>query len=148
MIRMIMMAKWYSGNHVDLKLPDMSYRLGKPPKKPHPGNLSRPGIEHGPAAWQTRMIPPPSPSAVDRMKIYKLNILKLVTAHESITVLNCKSTAVEQVVACALVTQRDRFRSPVGISFLGEVFRGFSSPVRQMSGRFRPTRSPNIIWPS
>ena len=27
-------------------------------------------------------------------------------------------------------------------------FRGFSSPVRQMSGSFRPTRSPNIIWPS
>ena len=27
-------------------------------------------------------------------------------------------------------------------------FRGFSSPVRQMSGSFRPPRSPNIIWPS
>ena len=27
-------------------------------------------------------------------------------------------------------------------------FRGFSSPVRRMSGSFRPTRSPNIIWPS
>ena len=27
-------------------------------------------------------------------------------------------------------------------------FRGFSSPVRQMSGNFRPPRSPNIIWPS
>ena len=27
-------------------------------------------------------------------------------------------------------------------------FRGFSSPVRQMSGNFRPTKSPNIIWPS
>ena len=26
-------------------------------------------------------------------------------------------------------------------------FRGFSSPVRQLSGNFRPTRSPNIIWP-
>ena len=44
----------------------------------------------------------------------------------------------EQVVACALVTQRARVRSPVGTSFLGEVFRGFSSPVRQMSGSFRP----------
>ena len=58
------------------------------------------------------------------------------------------STAVEQVVACALVTQRDRVRSPVGTGFLGEVFRGFSSPVRQMIGNFRPPRSPNIIWPS
>ena len=27
-------------------------------------------------------------------------------------------------------------------------FRGFSSPVRQMSGSFRLPRSPNIIWPS
>ena len=27
-------------------------------------------------------------------------------------------------------------------------FRGFSSPVRQMLGSFRPPMSPNIIWPS
>ena len=27
-------------------------------------------------------------------------------------------------------------------------FRGFSSPVRQMSGSLKPPRSPNIIWPS
>ena len=59
-----------------------------------------------------------------------------------------KSTAVEQVVACALVTQRARVRSPVGTSFLDEVFSGFYSPVRQMSGSSRPPRSPNIIWPS
>ena len=37
---------------------------------------------------------------------------------------------------------------PVGTSFLDEVFSVFSSPVRQMSGSFRPPRSPNIIWPS
>ena len=54
------------------------------------------------------------------------------------------STTVEQVVACALVTQRAWILSPVGTGFLGEVF---SSPVRQMSGNFRPPRSPNIIWP-
>ena len=48
------------------------------------------------------------------------------------------STAVGQVVACAPVTQRARIRSLVGTSFLGEVFSGFSSPVRQMSGSFRP----------
>ena len=35
----------------------LSYRRGKTPKKPHPGNLSRPGIEPGPAAWQARMLP-------------------------------------------------------------------------------------------
>ena len=27
-------------------------------------------------------------------------------------------------------------------------FRGFSSPVKQILGSFRPPRSPNIIWPS
>ena len=32
--------------------------------------------------------------------------------------------------------------------FPGWGFRDFSSPVRQMSGSFRPRRSPNIIWPS
>ena len=35
---------------------------------------------------------------------------------------------------------RDKFR----VRF----FRGFSSPVRQMSGSFRPPRSPNVIWSS
>ena len=35
-----------------------SYRGGKTSKNPHPGNLSRPGIEPGPAAWQLRMLPP------------------------------------------------------------------------------------------
>ena len=35
-----------------------------------------------------------------------------------------KSSAVEQVVACALVTQRARVRSSVGTGFLGEVFFG------------------------
>ena len=29
----------------------------KPRKKPQPGNLSQPGIEPGPAAWQARMLP-------------------------------------------------------------------------------------------
>ena len=33
------------------------YRWEKTPKKPHPGNLSRPGIEPGPAAWQARKLP-------------------------------------------------------------------------------------------
>ena len=51
----------------------------------------------------------------------------------------------EQVVACTLVMQQARVRSPVGTGFLGE---DFSSPVRQMSGNFKPPRSLNIICPS
>ena len=35
----------------------LSYRWGKTPKKPHPGNLSRPGIEPGAAVWQAIMLP-------------------------------------------------------------------------------------------
>ena len=35
----------------------LSYRWGKTPKKPHPGNVSRPGIELGPAVGQARMLP-------------------------------------------------------------------------------------------
>ena len=58
------------------------------------------------------------------------------------------STTVGQTAACMPVTQRARVRSPVRTSFLGEVFQGFSSPVRQMSGSFRPPMSLNIIWPS
>ena len=41
------------------------------------------------------------------------------------------STAVEQAIAYAPVTQRARVRSPVGTSHLGEVFRDFSSPIGQ-----------------
>ena len=37
---------------------NLSYRWGKAPKKPHPGNLSRPVIESGHAAWRARMLPP------------------------------------------------------------------------------------------
>ena len=36
----------------------LSYRWGKTPKKPHPGNLFRPGIEPGSTAWQACMLPP------------------------------------------------------------------------------------------
>ena len=35
----------------------LSYRTGKIPKKPHPGNLSPPGIEPEPTAWQARTLP-------------------------------------------------------------------------------------------
>ena len=41
-----------------LKFPDICLAgEEKPRKEPHPGNLSRPGIEPGPAAWQARMLP-------------------------------------------------------------------------------------------
>ena len=53
---MIMMAKWYSGTCGPKASWHSSYRWGKTPKKPHPGNLSPPGIEPVPVAWQARML--------------------------------------------------------------------------------------------
>ena len=41
-----------------LKLPDICLTGEENPEKPHPGNLSRPGIEPGPTTWQARMLPP------------------------------------------------------------------------------------------
>ena len=47
------------GELVGLQFPDICLTgEEKPRKKPHPGNLCRPGIEPGPAAWQVRMLPP------------------------------------------------------------------------------------------
>ena len=48
------------GDLVGLKFPDICLTGEENPlkKKPHPGNLSRPGIELGPAAWQARILPP------------------------------------------------------------------------------------------
>ena len=57
--------KWWLWRPNDIRGPcgpkvswHLSYRWGKIQKKLHPGNLSRPGIEPGPAAWQARMLPP------------------------------------------------------------------------------------------
>ena len=43
------------GDLVGLKFPDICL-TGE--EKPHPGDLSRPGIESEPTAWQARMLPP------------------------------------------------------------------------------------------
>ena len=41
-----------------LKLPDICLTGEENSEKPNPGNLSRPGIESGPATLQARMLPP------------------------------------------------------------------------------------------
>ena len=56
MIRMIKMAKWYSGNHGDLKLPGMSYREENS-KRTSSSRSVPTGIEPGPTVWQERMLP-------------------------------------------------------------------------------------------
>ena len=52
---MMTTVKWYSGEPWGLKLAGIYLTVEK---KPYPGNLSRPEIEPGPAAWQASMIPP------------------------------------------------------------------------------------------
>ena len=125
--------------------PKISWHLsegwGKTPKKPHPGNLSRPGIEPGPAAWQGRMLPL-APQRWTKYQliylIYKSNSYYIPTCWVALfRIVNAcitfweswveirESTAVEQVAACTPVTQRAQVRSPVGTSFLREVFSGF-----------------------
>ena len=39
-----------------LKFPDICLTGEEKPRKPRPGNMSRPRIEPGPAAWQARML--------------------------------------------------------------------------------------------
>ena len=82
------------------------------------------------------------------MRSSEIRLRKLKLRLRYNTLLTTRPTTVGQVVACVPVKQWAQVRSPVGTSFLGEVFSGFSSPIRQMSGSFRPPRSLNIIWPS
>ena len=50
-------GKMIFGDIVDLKLPDICLTGEEKLRNPHSGNLSRLGIEPGPAAWQARMLP-------------------------------------------------------------------------------------------
>ena len=55
---------------------------------------------------------------------------------------NLTPTAVEQVVACALITQQARVRSPVGTSYLGEVFSGFFLTRKPNVGKLQAPKVP------
>ena len=58
----------------------LSYRWRKTPRKPHPGNLSRPGIEPEPAAWQALMLPPVPQQWTDTLSIlYRVRHLRQAT---------------------------------------------------------------------
>ena len=70
---------------------------------------------------------PDGVSQVNAIMKERLNLRNEMTGDKLlfIVLLFLGSTALEQVVACVLVTQRARVRSPVGTGFLGEVFLGF-----------------------
>ena len=68
------------------------------------------------------------------------NLIQVLDAQSS------ESTTVEQAVACMPVTQLARVRSPVGTSFLGEVFSGFFLPCKTNVRKLSAPRSSNIIW--
>ena len=63
-----------------LKFPDICLTgEGKPRKNPYPGNLSRPGIEPGPAAWEARMLPLP-PQRWTTIIVTSINVLFLANS--------------------------------------------------------------------
>ena len=68
-----------------------------------------------------------SPTPASHSSNFKTCRLLALQCHlvEYSKTINLSSTAVEQVVACVLVTQWAWVRSLVGTSFLGEVFRVF-----------------------
>ena len=71
--------------------------------------------------------PPDKPSIPDVLLFFKFIMAETLKGYVLVAYqfTNQKSTAVDKAVACASVTQRGRVRSPVGTSFLGEVFSGF-----------------------
>ena len=59
------------GDLVRLKLPDICLTDEEnPPKKPHSVILSRSGIEPGPAAWKTLMLPPTTEADLNGYTIF------------------------------------------------------------------------------
>ena len=64
----------------------LSYRWGKPLKKPHLRNSSLPGIEPGLAVWQARLLP----SAPQRWTIYDLKIVKRYNNKNTNAILNAR----------------------------------------------------------
>ena len=64
------------GDLVGLKFPDICLTGEENPEKPHPGNLSRQGIEPGPAAWQACMLPlTPQRSTINIIFVVEMRIL-------------------------------------------------------------------------
>ena len=63
-------------------------------------------------------------TTICKLLLLLLLLLLLTLYYFSTFVNNNSSTAVEQTVTCAPITQRVRVRSPVGTSFLAEVFSG------------------------
>ena len=67
-----------------LKFPDICLTgEEKTPKKPNPGNMSRPGIEPGPAAWQVRMLP----LAPQRWALHYLNKVNVYVCKDKIIII-------------------------------------------------------------
>ena len=116
----------------------------KPWKKPQPRKLTPPGIEPGHPRREATMLPFGHSGGLCHLKcmhcydddgcVLCLGATRLFPCGgsgeewgiEKCRILMdkslCKFTAMEQAAACVPINQRDRFRSPVRTSFLGEVF--------------------------
>ena len=80
----------------------LSYRWGKTMKKPHPGNLSRPGIEPGPGAWQARMLP----LAPQWWTDWFLKILTLIISHYACLVIMSIDCLIQHYTFIATIGSR------------------------------------------
>ena len=128
-----------SGDRWGLSFPDICLRVEENPwKKPQLGKLNRPGIEPGSARRQATMLPS---TTAEVIMILILRILGLLNRWHK------KFQNFRRQHAC-LSRSGPGFGPRSGQVSWVRFFRSFSSPVRQMSGSFRPTRSLNIICPS
>ena len=62
---------------------------------------------------------------LERLGFEAVYVMNMISSRTRKPLPMFESTAVGQAVACVPVTQRAQVQSPVGTSFLGEVFSGF-----------------------
>ena len=90
--RTIMTAKWCSGNLWGKSYLTFVLQVRKNPGKisPRYSNLSRPGIEPGPVAWQARMLPP-APQRWTKNKVNQCKFFKFIYSIDILYFINGSS---------------------------------------------------------
>ena len=101
------------GDFGGLKFPDICLTgEEKPRKKPHPGNLSRPGIEPGPAAWQARMLPlaPQRWTDIYNVPMIKYSVIIFHEGYKHLVAVDLGLTMIltSQVISVAFYSEREK----------------------------------------
>ena len=108
---LIMTAKMIFGEPWEPKaswhLPCRWKKKKKTSKEPHPGNLSKPRIEPGPAMWQARMLPP-APQRwtlleyLPFLNIFKWNVALLPLIYQTIRIKDTDTSHILSRVYCPI----------------------------------------------